>query len=246
MNWDWIAETAETGLLLEARQDEGPSFVSLTEAGLLAKVGMNSAGIGLVANSVLTELDRGRPSVPLQVLLRAVFDCETVPQVLTALQRAERSASCNYMIAHEDGLAIDVEGSAGDYSQIWLGYPRDGVMLHTNHFVNPGFDGRDVSVYAMPSSPTRLQRLHQLVDARADEPLEARFFMEALGDHAMYPHSVCSHEDPRQAEEPRSATLASMILDVSARKMWFAPGSPCSTPFEEIDYSELLHSSSPG
>ena len=36
-------------------QDDGPDFVTVVEAGLLAKTGMNSSGIGLATNALVTD-----------------------------------------------------------------------------------------------------------------------------------------------------------------------------------------------
>ena len=45
-NWDWRAECAETGVLLRIHRDDGPDILTFTEAGGLARSGLNSAGIG--------------------------------------------------------------------------------------------------------------------------------------------------------------------------------------------------------
>ena len=42
--------SADTVVLLESTPDDGPSFMTVVEAGLLAKFGMNSAGL-VVASS---------------------------------------------------------------------------------------------------------------------------------------------------------------------------------------------------
>jgi isopenicillin-N N-acyltransferase-like protein len=245
-NDDWLGHATDTAVLLEVRREDGPNFVTLTEAGRMAGVGMNAAGIGLVGNALVSEADRGQPGVPMQVLLRAIYDCETIPDALMALQRHERASSLNYLVAHEDGLALDVEAAPGDYSQVWLGQPEDGLILHTNHFVNPGFRGRDASVYATPDSPTRLERLRQLVEARKGERLDREFFMKALADHAMYPHSLCAHADPQDPPETRKQTLGSMIMDLAARRMWLACGNPCTVAYEDLDYSRLLRPTKKG
>ena len=52
-NWDWKPEAADNLVVLEARPDSGPSFVTVVEAGLLAKTGLNSAGIGLVTSALV-------------------------------------------------------------------------------------------------------------------------------------------------------------------------------------------------
>jgi isopenicillin-N N-acyltransferase-like protein len=58
-NWDWLLHSFDTVVVLEAQQIGKPAYVTVVEAGLLAKLGMNSAGIGLVTNAIVTDLDRG-------------------------------------------------------------------------------------------------------------------------------------------------------------------------------------------
>ena len=65
--------TPPTPLVLEARQDDGPDFVTVVEAGLLAKAGMNSAGVAVATNALVSAADQGRPAVPYHVLLRALW-----------------------------------------------------------------------------------------------------------------------------------------------------------------------------
>jgi isopenicillin-N N-acyltransferase like protein len=63
-NWDWLLHSFETVVVLEAHQEEGPDFVTVVEAGLLAKTGMNSSGIGIATNALVTDCDDGTPAVP--------------------------------------------------------------------------------------------------------------------------------------------------------------------------------------
>jgi isopenicillin-N N-acyltransferase-like protein len=238
-NWDWLVHCFDTVVVLEVRQPDAPDFVTVVEAGLLAKAGMSSAGIALCTNALVTDVDHGRPGIPYHVLLRAIFDAETPSDALASLQRAERSSSANYLLAHEDGVALDVEAAPGDFSRLFLDYENDGVLLHTNHFVAPRFDGRDVSVWAMPDSPFRLARLRQRVADHAG-PLDVAFWQEALCDHATHPLGVCAHPDARAHPLEQSATVAALIMDPAARRMWVAGGSPCTAGWEELDCTALL------
>ena len=126
-NWDWLLHCFDTVVVLEVEQDEGPNFVSIVEAGLLAKTGMNSSGLGVVTNALVTQDDRGEPGVPYHVLLRAFMDCETISDALSAAQRSPRSSSANYLLAHRDGMAVDIEAAPGDFSRLFLLFPDEGV-----------------------------------------------------------------------------------------------------------------------
>ena len=238
-NWDWLPHTAETVVVLESRQDDAPDFVTVVEAGLLAKTGMNSSGLGLVTNALVTSDDTGEPGLPYHVLLRAIMDCENVSDAITVLQAGFRSSSANYLLAHRDGIAIDVEAAPGDFSRLYLLYPGDdGVVLHTNHFLAERFAGKDVSVWAMPDSPVRLQRLRAGVQAAADHSLAT--FRALLSDHANYPSGVCCHPDLRMPRHDQGMTATSVLMDLEARRMWVTDGNPCSVPYRELDYADFL------
>src|SRR5207248_3288018 len=128
-NWDWLLHSSETTVVLEAKQDGAPDYVTVVEAGLLAKTGMNSSGIGLVTNTVVTDRDQGEPGVPYHVILRSILDSENISDAYTAMQRGFRSSSANYLVAHSDGVAVDVEATPGDFSNLTLRFPEDGVIL---------------------------------------------------------------------------------------------------------------------
>jgi len=247
-NWDWVPHVTDTVVVLEAQQDDGPDFVTVVEAGLLAKTGMNSSGLGLVTNALVTADDLGEPGLPYHVLLRAILDCENVSDALVALQAGVRSSSANYLIAHRDGVVVDVEASPGDFSRLYFVYPeaygdRGGIALHTNHFLSERFARRDVSVWAMPDSPVRLQRLRAGVAAAPDHSLAT--FRALLSDHANFPSSICCHPDPRMAPADQGLTATSVLMDLGAARMWLTDGNPCTAPYRELDYSGFLAKPSP-
>ena len=243
-NWDWLPHSSETVVVLEARQDEGPDFVTVVEAGLLAKTGMNSSGLGLVTNALVTDADTGAPGIPYHLALRAILDCETVSDALTALQSGERSSAANYLIAHRDGSVVDVEAAPGDFGQMYLLFPQDGVVLHSNHFLSPKFGGKDVSVWVMPDSPLRLQRIRAGLSGSDGLPT-LDTFRSLLADHANYPSGLCCHPDPRMDPHDQGATVASVLMDLGTRQMFLADGNPCTTPYRQLDYREFLAKPSP-
>ena len=234
-NWDWLLHSARTLVVLEARQDDGPNFVTVVEAGLLAKAGLNAAGLGLVTNALVTDADTGTPGLPYHVLLRAILDCATVTEALAVLQAGMRSSSANYLIAHASGAALDVEAAPGDFTRLYPRFPDQGLLLHTNHFLSPRLHPVDVSLWAMPSSAVRLQRLQ----AGPQTPATLDDFRALLADHADYPHSICSHPDPDDHPLEQGATIASVLMDLNARRVWLAAGNPCQVPYTELDLSWL-------
>jgi isopenicillin-N N-acyltransferase like protein len=234
-NWDWLLHSARTLVVLEVRQDDGPDFVTVVEAGLLAKAGLNAAGLGLVTNALVTDADVGTPGLPYHVLLRAILDCATVTEAFNVLQAGMRSSSANYLIAHASGAALNVEAAPGDFTRLYPQFPDQGLLLHTNHFLSPRLHPVDVSLWAMPSSAVRLQRLR----AGATGSATLDDFRLLLADHADYPYSICSHPDPGDHPLEQGATIASVLMDLNARRVWLAAGNPCQAPYAELGLSWL-------
>jgi isopenicillin-N N-acyltransferase-like protein len=237
-NWDWLLHSADTVVVLEVQQDGRPDFVTVVEAGLLAKTGMNSSGIGLVTNALVSDADRGLPGIPYHVALRGILDAETISDAYAVLQRGIRSSSANYLIAHADGLVVNVEGAPGGFDHLFLTFPTDGVLLHTNHFTSGRLAGTDVGLWLMPDSPFRLDRLASQI-AHATK-LSVGDFRSALADHANHPSGICCHPDPRWEPVEQGETVASVLMDLEARRMWLADGHPCTAPYRELDYSTFL------
>jgi isopenicillin-N N-acyltransferase-like protein len=231
-NWDWLLHSTETLVLLDVKQDDGPDFVTVVEAGLLAKTGMNGAGLGLVTNALVTDADLGAPGLPYHVLLRAVLDCGTVTDALMVLQAGERSSSANYLIAHSSGAALDVEAAPGDFTRLYPLYPDHGLLAHTNHFLSPRLHPVDLSLWAMPGSAVRLQRLRAFGAGGQHRTLDD--FRGLLADHADYPYSVCAHPEPGAHPCDQSATIASVLMDLTAGRMWVAAGHPCQARYTDV------------
>ena len=143
--------------------------MTVVEAGLLAKFGMNSAGLVVATNALVSGTDVGRTGVPYHVMLRALLDCRTPTEAATLLQSAPRSSSANYVIGSGDGLVVDAEARPGGFDAISWELPDDrGLLLHTNHFsVAPLRDlgGTDVGLMLMADSLFRLQRIRDLLRA---------------------------------------------------------------------------------
>ena len=237
-NWDWKPHMTGTVIVLEAEQDEGPAFVTVVEAGLLAKTGMNAAGIGLATNALISDRDRGEPGLPYHIILRAILDAPNLPGALDAVTHHPRASAANYLVASREGMAVDIEAAPGDHSQVWLTWPEDDVLVHTNHFVcETGL--KDVMRWYSPDSPFRLERASQRL-AAGRGAIDAAGLQALLRDHVNHPAGVCTHPDPRLPELEQDMSVASVIWDLQDRVLWLADGQPCEVEYRRIDYAGFL------
>ena len=238
-NWDWLPFAAETMILLEVHRDDRPSFVSITEAGLVAKIGCNAAGLGVCTNTLVSRSDDGRPGVPYHVMLRALLDAETIADAARLLSSARRAFSGNYVVAHRSGVAFNAETTSGDAEGVAISLPVDGVIVHANHFLRPDLARNDARVAQNPHSLFRLDSLERSL--RRDAPaISVERIQSALRSHQGHPDGVCSHPDARHPELEQRATLASTIADLDTGELWIARGQPCVHDYERLQLHSIF------
>ena len=231
-NWDWHPAQRPYTVLLATRDENGFGVLTLAEAGMLAKTGLNSAGVGLCVNLLLSDRD-GRPGgVPYHVVLRAALEADCLTLAIRAVASSPRSASVNILLG-QSGEVLDLEAVPGD-----LGYlnPVDGVLTHANHFESR-VPVRDMFADRGGSSYFRAARAARLLPAgRIDEADLAA----VLADHASYPHAICRHADPRDADEDLSESLYSVIMDVEERRLSVAAGPPCDQTYAAVHLDKVV------
>jgi isopenicillin-N N-acyltransferase-like protein len=92
-NWDWLAEARDTTIILGIRLEPLPAALLLTEAGMIGRLGMNSAGVGLATNTLISR----RPSVgvPYNVLLRGILNQRSSQEALEFVTSSSRAVAAN-------------------------------------------------------------------------------------------------------------------------------------------------------
>ena len=214
-NWDWQSEQAENLIHLRIRQDSKPSIDMITEAGIIGKIGLNSAGVGVCLNAIRA---RGInfDQLPCHLALRACLDSSSRTLAVMALEKAGVASSCHILVADAGG-GVGLECSYKDV--ILLKMSDRGVVTHTNHFVekHPGIEER---IFWLDSL-TRLRRINHLIQAHDIGPsIEAISTM--LNDEHDFPVSICR----AQTEKSTTATLFSVTMRLDERKAIVINGRP--------------------
>jgi isopenicillin-N N-acyltransferase-like protein len=250
-NWDWHPDQREAMVLLSTRDERGHEVLALTEAGMLAKTGLNSAGLGVCVSMLGCDRDgldltvdttkahnaRDRapsPGVPYHVLLRAVLETDSLTWATRAVCRSPRNASINLLIGlagdarHGDpavgGELIDIEAVPGEVG--WL-HPVDGLITHANH-LEVALPVRDTMMDWGGSSLFRSARARRLLaDPVAARKVSEGDLIDVFRDHAGFPGAICRHVDERDAVADRSETVYSVLLDLDDRRLGLAAGPPC-------------------
>jgi isopenicillin-N N-acyltransferase-like protein len=76
------------------------------------------------------------------------------------------------------------------------------------------------------SSNVRLNRARRLLRSQLGA-VTVESLQQILRDHVNFPSSICVHEDLEDPLHEREMTLVSLIMDLTDRVIWAAPGPPC-------------------
>ena len=208
-NWDWKMSIRQALILLRIHQENGkPDICMMTEAGIIGKIGCNSAGLGVCLNAL--SVDAAPSGVPLHIALRGILDSQNLNDAVRAAVREKLGCCANFLIAHRDGEALDVEVANDDFDVL---YPRDGILVHTNHFTSlrlPRAPYHDTLKRSMPNSFHRLGRLDKLVRA-VEGPIGVQDLKTAFADHAGAPFAICRHEGDEMGGLSMSTVFASVM-----------------------------------
>jgi len=230
-NWDWLLHARDTVLLVDVRRDDGPDYVTIVEAGLLAKTGVNAAGVATCTNTLVSLLNDQAPGVPYHVLLRKLLDAPSITDAVSDVITADKALSANYLLGQVDGLAIDLEVVPGGPGSVRVLMPERGLLAHTNHYVSPEFVKSGNWLAMNPGTFFRLHCMGSDLEREAPD-ITVESLRKALSDHRNFPQGVCAHGDRRRSEYERYATIASVIYDLDAREIHLAAGLPCQASYQ--------------
>ncbi len=225
-NWDWRPACRATAIVLRVTPDRGPAFLTFVEAGMLARSGMNAAGLGLCGNFLTSDQDHRQRGVPIPVIRRAILASSSLPAAVGEVLRAPRAFSSNHLLAHRDGEAIDLEAAPADVFPL---FPEEGLLVHANHFKAAGGRVRDTGLPRFPDSLFRDRRVRRRLLERG-APLGVGDLQAALRDHFGRPDSVCRHRAPRP-DGTEIETVASVVMDLEAGDLWLCPGPVCENEY---------------
>lgn len=239
-NWDWRNNLTEQTFLLGTEDSEGFRTLSLTEAGMLAKSGVNSAGVGLAVNLLASDRPGQTDGVPFHIIARKVLESRTPSQALQAAIDTRRSSAGNLVLGFTGGEAVDIELVPDDFT---VEHPRRGILTHANHFRHRR-DWADTFGPRSALSFIRDERLFHLLDGN-EETITPSRMVGALRDHFSYPDSICRHVDESVEPTQQVATLHSLLIDLDDRCLWIAGQNACTNPYYRFSIDDLFTQASP-
>ncbi len=225
--WDWYAAMSDDWFVWTIPHPDGHVVQTVTEYGVLGKIGVSSHGVGVMfnmlrhADDALAE-EKGL-GFPVHLLSRRILDtARDTDEALATARDVGTSASTSLTVVDESGRAASVELFPGGPGVV---RPEGGVLVRTNHFVS---EEGAAGCLAASIGPGSAVRRTTLLDAFAGGvPRDADEVVGAMHDHREV-GGVCAHPDTSTDPVLWHATLATVALDVVDRTLHVTAGGPCA------------------
>ena len=220
-NWDWDMEMEELAVVLDIEHGDGRRIVTMTEPGMIGKVGMNRHGVGVCLNFM--SIENYRPGgVPLHVILRAILDSRNLEEALSTVTPHLNGKVGNLLISNGHGETRDIE--LGGEESFCL--PVADCFAHTNHFLTKV----DYDLKLFPNSTGRYRRASQLI-GEIDEP-SVESMKAILRDREDKENPICRKRFSHPwLTDDTSITITSMVMDLRNLQFHITRGNPFDNPF---------------
>ncbi len=221
-----MSEQKQNLIITRITQPDKPTIVQVIEAGIIGKIGFNSAGVGTLFNAIRTHgADATR--LPAHFGLRMALESASVDAAVQALESHGMASSAHILIA-DAHTSLGLEFTKSTFAHCEP--DAAGRVVHANHLLkeHPG----EVDTVWLKDSLTRVSTMTMIAEALGTEPS-----WEAVGglfeDEQNAPASICR----MQTLETGSATLFNVVMDLRSKRAVVRLGRP--TEAEEVVTLEL-------
>ena len=246
--WDWHTPLADSWFCWTLQRADGRRVSTLTEYGIVGKIGVSGprigAGIGadregtdrsgsavsVHFNAMRHVADTGSGGVPVHVVARRILDeASDVASAIAIAAEATVSASAAVTVTGRPGsgaggwTSCTIELRPGGPSLVRA---RDGWLAHTNHFVADDVGETEQVSTTVSTTRERLDRVCAVV-AGDQQPADREAVASRLATHDLGPRSVCVHGFPDAPIGQRSATLAVVVTEPADGRLHVHAGRPC-------------------
>ncbi len=256
--WDWLGSQREALIMTQAHDDDQPLHITATEAGMLAKIGLNQHGLGITLNILRSPDDGTSDGVPVHLFLRRLLDCESVAEACDLAKQINFCSSSNVLIADNSGAIASLELSPRGVRIIeseTTSEPQTGAssktngqdsvdnndqrslrasLCHTNHFRHPDFAGIDASLTANLSTASRLETANKAMAGISD--LDS--IRDLLSDTHGGDNAVCRFPNEQLPPEARLETVFAVAMNLSKKEFWATNAQPSVSEFEHYAFSQ--------
>ncbi|KAL4933283.1 putative acyl-CoA:6-aminopenicillanic-acid-acyltransferase [Aspergillus undulatus] len=213
-NWDWQPAQKENLIIIEIEQPAKPTIKMVTEAGIIGKIGLNSAGVGVCLNAIRAKgVDSTR--LPVHLALRMALESSSAKEAVHLLKDECGVASSAHILIADAAESMGCEFTSKTSAVLTPDHKRRVINSNNLLLNHPGV----IDTAWLKDSPFRVQRVLELTDniVRQGGP-SWRGVQGIFEDKANAPTAIC-----RTAE---IQTLFNIVMDLKTPKAVVRMGIP--------------------
>ncbi|NJN15505.1 MAG: peptidase C45 [Oscillochloris sp.] len=228
--WDWQGDQRGACVLLRVRGPGQPELLTLTEAGMLAKIGVNRAGVAVGLNLLRSQADGRELGMPVHILLRKMLQAGSFDAARALADLAPAAGSSCVTLAGAEDKLVSLELTPGGVGEIWA---ANGMLAHANHCLDADAAAGECAIEPASTSRERYDRARVLL-AEAHGKVDVATLQAILRDHADEPKCICRHPNPLLARVDRGESVCGVVIDLKQLLLYVAPDVPCTVPFSQV------------
>ncbi|KAK6503561.1 hypothetical protein TWF481_008575 [Arthrobotrys musiformis] len=205
-NWDWVRPVQQNLALVEIKQEGKPTIKMVTEAGIVGKIGYNSASVGVLLNA-LRAPPTDATKLPVHILLRLCLESETAAEALSKIEEYGAASAQHILLGDLSGAqCLELSPIRNHYIQP----DQNNILAHTNHSIgNTAI--KEPSEF--PGSKDRLARAFRLMETMGPQNLSPQRLRETIfSDGENDKFSICAAENMCRPKWSRIMTLFNIVI----------------------------------
>ncbi|RJE21610.1 Acyl-CoA 6-aminopenicillanic-acid-acyltransferase [Aspergillus sclerotialis] len=214
-NWDWTRMVGENLAAVSIEKAGKPRIYMVTEAGIVGKIGFNTAGVGTGLNAIRAK-DGSNSKLPIHVALRVCLESTSVENALQTLASCGGVASAQHILIADPTISLGLELSpVGD---VHLKEDEFGMITHSNHFLENRYVDENPF---KPGTYLRLERIRELAQNLAKDGVKGEKITPTLLREKLFtdsrnaPYAICALGDPNLHRTVRSCSLFNIVMNLS-------------------------------
>ena len=227
-NWDWGKALEPLTVLMKIVQPDGHVIMMITEPGIIGKIGMNNAGLGVCLN-ILT-LGKRLNGLPVHIILRAILDCKSLAQVDALLAQHGNGKASNIIVADASGNGFDIEFC--DQTSYRL-VPELDYLIHTNHYLGSPINSEQDPDFS--SSYARFNKATQILSDNREQSVGS--MCELLSDESDQSLPIYREYVPDESVH-ELGTICTIVMELAQQRLHVRKGKGIGAEFFEYRAEE--------
>eukprot|EP01130_Rhizamoeba_saxonica_P001617 TRINITY_DN1149_c0_g1_i3.p1 TRINITY_DN1149_c0_g1~~TRINITY_DN1149_c0_g1_i3.p1 ORF type:complete len:259 (+),score=37.16 TRINITY_DN1149_c0_g1_i3:350-1126(+) len=213
-NWDWVDALEELIVILDITDTDGHRMITITEPGMLAKIGINSSGLGVTLN-YLEAIEPIHPSYPIHIFLRLALESKTVGDFKTLVES----------VKHNTGSASAIVCSSPD-EYVHFEFTPTNVLLPNKVIINDN----GLEVFSRTNHylglPEEGQKITKCSSSRYSKSCELLELIEDLTIEDMKGILLNNEGEKPICRDKKNGTRVTVIMDLPNQTIHYTKGNP--------------------